>query len=188
MKTIAAITILLCLSTNALAQEKQTDQKPPTELEAFLRTKGQIIVKEFHDVRAISGEYGGHLSIETLVLYDAGSPSHKRKGLRVEVKEAGRMERENTSFLDLDEIEALSKGIAYMSKVTDEWKGTPREYTEMIFSTKGNFQVGFYVNKGQLVAFAKSGHIGATTAILDTASLNLLKKAADDGLVYLNGR
>ena len=133
-------------------------------------------------------EYGSHLTIGTLVLYDPGSPSKKRKGLRIEVKEVGRLKRENTSFLDVDEIEALSKGIAYMSKVASEWKGKPREYTEMIFSTKGDFQVAFYVNKGEFGAFANSGHIGATSAALDQESLSLLKKAADDGLVYLNGR
>lgn len=188
MKTIATVAALLCLGTGALAQEKAIEQKPPTELEAFLRTKGQIVVKEFHDVGSISGEYGSHLTVGTLVLYDPASPSKMKKGLRIEVKEGGRLERENTSFLDVDEIEALSKGLAYMSKVANEWKGKPREYTEMIFSTKGDFQVGFYVNKGELSAFAKSGHIGPTSAILDENSLSILKKAADEGLAYLNGK
>lgn len=189
MYTLAIVAAWLCLSTNALAQVKTTEQRPPTELEAFLRTKGQIIVKEFHEVRYISADYGSHLSIGTLVLYDPGSPTKKRKGLRITIKESGRLERESTSFLDVEEIEALSKGIAYMSKVANEWKGKSREYTEMIFSTKGDFEVGFYVNKdGEFGASAKSGLIGAASAHLDLESLTLLKKAADDGLTYLNAR
>ncbi|MDI3462123.1 MAG: hypothetical protein OJF50_000944 [Nitrospira sp.] len=189
MKSTAIFAVLLCLSTNALAQEKTIDQKPLTEVEAFLRTKGQIIVKEFHELRSISGEYGSHLTIGTLILYDPGSPSKKRKGLRIVVKEGGRLERENISFLDVEEIEALSKGLTYMNKVANEWKGKPREYTEMIFSTKGDFQVGFYINKeGDLGAFAKSGLIGSTSVHLDQDSMGFLKKAADDGLVYLSAR
>lgn len=188
MKTIATIAALLCLSTSAPAQEKAIEQKPNTELEGFLRTKGQIIVKEFHNLWSVSGEDGSLLSMETLVLYDPGSPSKKRKGLRITVAEAGRLVRENSSFLDVDELEALSRGMAYMSKVANEWKGKDREYTEMIFSTKGDFQVGFYVRREELRAFATSGRIGAVTAHLNQESLSLIKKAADDGLMYLNAR
>ena len=81
MKAIVIIAVLLFLGTSALAQEKQTDQKPSTELEAFLRTKGQIIAKEFHTVKTISGYAGSYLTIGTLVLYDPSAPTKKKKGL-----------------------------------------------------------------------------------------------------------
>ncbi len=189
MKFIWPLMFLLFLSSGVFAQEKQADQKQPsTELEAFLQTKGQIIVKEFHAISAISGQYGTRLTIGTLVLYEPNNPEKKKRGLRIEVQGGGRAEREHTSFLDLDEIEALSKGIAYMTLLANDWQGKNREYSEVVLSTKGDFRVGFYTSDGKLSAFAKSGHIGSVDAILSMESLQLLKTAADRGMEYLNGK
>lgn len=189
MKFVGALMFLLFLCNGVLAQEKQADQKQPsTELEAFLQTKGQIIVKEFHDLSAIAGQYGARLTIGTLVLYEPNNPERKKRGLRIEVKSGGRGEREHTSFLDLDEIEALSKGIAYMTTIANEWQGKNREYSEVVLSTKGDFHIGFYTSEGKLTAFAKSGHIGSVDAVLSMDSLQLLKTAADRGMEYLNGK
>lgn len=57
-------------------------------------------------------------------------------GIRIEVKQGGTFERSNTSFLDLEEIDSLMRGLEYMSKVATDWKGSERDYTDMIFSTK----------------------------------------------------
>jgi hypothetical protein len=61
------------------------------------------------------------------------------------VKEASRYERADMSFLDVDEMESLSKAINYMTKLAQQWARKPRDDTEVIFSTKGDFQLGFYV-------------------------------------------
>ena len=106
--------------------------------------------------------------------------------MRVEVKGGGTFDREHTSFLDIEEIDSLTKGLAYMKKLADEWKVKPREYTEVIFSTKGDFQVGFYIEKGELSSFVKSGSIGSADAILSMDSLESFKTAAENGLEYLN--
>jgi hypothetical protein len=70
------------------------------------------------------------------------------------VKEASRYERADMSFLDVDEIESLSKVINYMTKLAQQWARKPRDDTEVIFSTKGDFQLGFYVSDEKPSAFA----------------------------------
>jgi hypothetical protein len=59
---------------------------------------------------------------------------------------------------------SLSKAVDYMSKLAQQWAGKPRDYTEVIFSTKGAFQLGFYMSEGKPGAFAKAGGVGSTSA------------------------
>lgn len=189
MSTVAALILILAgsLVTDAFAQEEVTQQKPSTELELFLQTKGQIIVKEFHEIGKIPGQQGTGLTLGTLILSDLGSYTKKRKGLRVEVMGVGKSDREHTSFLDIDEIDSMIKGLAYMSKLSDEWRDKPKEYTEVAFSTKGDFKVGFFINKGELQAFVKSGPtIGSADAVLSMDSLGTLKTLSERGQEYLN--
>jgi hypothetical protein len=75
-----------------------------------------------------------------------------------------------------------------MMKLADQWSGQPREYTEVIFGTKGDFQLGFYTSEGKASAFAKSGRIGNATAYLTMATLRKVKEKVDSGLTYLKSR
>ncbi len=177
---------LLLLATTAYAQGNESQPKhSSTELEALMQTKGHIVMKEFHPVGAVAGQHGTRLSIEALILSDPSDPNIKKRGLRIEVTGSGRLEKEHTSLLDLEEVEALSKGIAYMSSLAKEWQGQSRENTEVLLSTKADFQVGFYHDKGEAMAFTKSGRIGGANAILTMDSLSQLKSVADRGLEYL---
>jgi hypothetical protein len=85
-----------------------------------------------------------------LTITDASSQNAKIKRLRIEVTEAGKFKKEDTSFLDLDEVESLSKALTYMMELSEKWKGTNRPYTEVVFSTRGSFQIGFY-HKGERI-------------------------------------
>jgi hypothetical protein len=121
-------------------------------------------VKEYHSLGTVEGAYGTSAKLDTLTLFEPGNDQQRRAGIRIEVQGGGRLEREKTSFLDMDEIDSLMKGLDYMAKVIADWQETKRDYTEMIFSTKGEFDVGFYLKDGKIQAFVKSGVIGPATA------------------------
>lgn len=183
------ISLVILFPSALFAEDKQTETKPSTELEAFLGQTGSIIVKEFHDLGKVRGLYGTGLAVGTMVVHSAGPDGKKIKGLRIEVKGARPLERESTSFLDMDEIEALTNGLAYMQELAIKWVGKPREYTEVIFSTRGDLQVGFFITEGgtKFDAFAKAGRIGAVTAHLPMDAMGQLKEKVDIGLAYLEG-
>jgi hypothetical protein len=124
----------------------------------------------------------------TFILYKPGRESQRKKGIRIELKETTRYERTGTSFLDVDEMASLSKAVDYMSKHAQQWAGKPRDYTEVIFSTKGDFQLGFYMSKGKPGAFAKSGGVGSTSAYFSMATLQKVKETVDRGLAHLSAR
>ena len=153
-------------------------QEPPTKLEAFLAKKGKIIVKDFYPAGEL--QKMGHMKLDGLVVYEPGQEAQRVRGLRVEVTEAGRLERENGSFLDLDEVESLSKAISYMESLSQKWaNGSGAPYSEVIFQSKGDFQLGFYQQGSKTGAFAKSGTIGSTTMFFDLGDLPRIKQMVD---------
>jgi hypothetical protein len=83
---------------------------------------------------------------------------------------------------------SLTKAIGYMSKLAQQWAGKPRDYTEVIFSTKGAFQLGFYMSEGKPGAFAKAGGVGSTSAYFSMATRQKVKETVDRGLAPLNAR
>jgi hypothetical protein len=145
-------------------------------------------VKEFHRLGNVPGKSGTGLTVSSVVLFEPGAESKKQKGIKIEVRGGGRFEREASSFLDLDEVEALSQAIAYITRIAGEWEGKPRDYTEVVFSSKGDFQAGLYTSEGSVTAFASSGHVSAATAFLSISSMQQLKEKVDAGFNFLKSR
>jgi len=106
----------------------------------------------------------------------------KQRGLEIEVYGGGRLEKANSSFLDVDEADSLSKALDYMINLLNKFKDENREYTEVIFATKDEFKVGFYQKGSSFTVFASSGYNREATCFLPTKSLADLKNVIDKGL------
>lgn len=181
---ICLLLIFLIAPASISAQNKGKDQ-PATKLEQFLAKKGKLIVKDSHKAGTLHGQYGTKITVDALTIYEPGKEVDKIRGLRIEVKGGGRLERSDTSFLDMDEVESLSQAITYMMGLLDKWKGANREYTEVIFSTKGDFKLGFYQKGSEVQAFSHSGIIGAASCYFTTGGLSTLKTIIDKGSTLL---
>lgn len=147
-----SICSLLC-GINALSEDKKQPE-PATKLEQFLSKTGEVIVKDFYSAGDVDS-----ITVHVVKVYEVGKEAQSIKGLRIEVREKG---RQNVSFLDTDEVEGLRKAIWLMRGLIDKFKGMNREYTEVVFSTKGNFTLGCYQKGTEVKFFVQSGGIGAT--------------------------
>jgi hypothetical protein len=187
------VTIALCLALLISCSSAQTRPSPnststkpqeaATALEAFLGKRGRLIVKDYYSLGRISGM--GSIELKGLVIYEPGG-TQKIKGLRAEVAESGRLERTNNSFIDLDELESLSQALTYMIDLAKKWNGLARDsYTEVIYTSKGEFQVGFYQQSGKLGAFCRSGSIGPADAFIEVADLEKMKTLVDQARALL---
>lgn len=166
-----------------LAQEAESSSKPATKLEAFQANTGFVVVRGYTTVGTIRG-LGGNVSVDAREFRDAGNPTRSVTGISVSVKETARLERENTSFIDAEEIESLLKGIDYISKATKDI--TSLENFEAEYRTKGDFRIVVFNNSsGQLQLAISSGRIGKTSAYLKIEQLTELRNvivAAKDKL------
>lgn len=74
-----------------------------------------------------------------------------------------------------------------MVNLSEKWKSTSREYTEVAFSTKDDFRIGFYQQETEQGSFSSGGYIGATSCLFPSMqALGSVKTIADKGLVLLN--
>jgi hypothetical protein len=176
--------IIAPMVASAQLGEGPEAKEPPTKLEAFLAEKGTLFIKDFYELGEVAGRYGANVAFKALVIYAPGQESQRLRGLKITITEGGSYERSNTSFLDLEEIESLSKAIAYMTDLSAKWKS--KEYTEVIFSTKGDFNIGFFQTGADKTAFSSCGYVSkASCYFRSMEDLISIKATVDRGLALL---
>lgn len=180
------LSLLITSGSPGHTQEEKPKQ-PATKLESFLAKKGMLIVKDFYEI----GHLGKNMDIKALVVYQPGQESQRVRGLHIEVSEYLGEHlgwRSDVSFLDFEEIQSLSNAIDYMIDLSEKWKDTNKEYTEVIFFAKGDFQIGFYQEGTKQKAFASSGLIGRRASRFSIEKLTTLKDLVDEGAAFLAGK
>jgi hypothetical protein len=100
-------------------------------------------------------------------------------GVAFNVKESGRLERENTSFIDEDEIDSLLKGLDYIQKINRSV--TTFGNFEAESRTKGDFEIAVFSSSGdQGIGLAvSSGRIGKTTTYLKVSDIERIRTLLD---------
>ena len=188
---IAAVAVLYLLFVagcgEAVNLEKESGtEEAPTKLQMFLGQKGKLIIKDFYELGEVAGRRGSKIKLEAVVLYEPGLESESIKGLKIEITSGGEYQRSDTSFLDLDEVESLSEAIRYMLDLGTKWKDTAREYTEVIFSTKGDFEMGFAQVGTRQIPVASIGRVGEVLCpFRKFEDLTSMKDIVDEGLKVL---
>ena len=173
MRKILLATILT-IPLIAVAQEQADATKvpPATKLEAFSARTGIVLVKGFTNLGTVNGM--GRVSIDVREFRDASNPKSAQYGVAFEVKESGRPERENTSYIDEDEIDSLIRGLDYISKI--DRSVTTFGNFEAQYRTKGDLSLVVFSGSGGEISLAvSSGRIGRTRAFLKLADIEQIR-------------
>ncbi|HEV7520706.1 MAG TPA: hypothetical protein VGP89_06360 [Candidatus Angelobacter sp.] len=183
---LLALTACSSAQPGAAAAKQQPKDQPSTALEALLSKHGQLVMKEFYDLGTVRDM--GRVQLQALVI-SAPSGAQKTKGLKIQVTEAGNYERESAAFLDVDELEGLAQALVYMSDAAAKWDGQSHApYTEIIYTSKSEVQIGFYRKGSETRAFCKTGSIGTATAYLKMEQLPTLKGFVDQAITLLKSK
>jgi hypothetical protein len=194
MKRLSALLIIFALLGCSEAQTASSrgaaapqEKQPNTAIETFMGRRGVLLIKEFYDLGRMSGT--GGIRVQALIIREQSGAARKTKGLRIEVTEAGRLERTNVSFVDLEELQGLSDGLAYMADLAKKWVPTAGDpYTEVEYISKGEFRIGFYKDKSGFRAFCQSGVIGSVQASVDISGLLGMKTLVDQAITLLKDK
>ena len=173
MRKILLATILT-IPLIAVAQEQADATKvpPATKLEAFSARTGIVLVNGFTKLGTVNGM--GRVSIDVREFRDASNPKSAQYGVAFEVKESGRLERENTSYIDEDEIDSLIRGLDYISKI--DRSVTTFGNFEAQYRTKGDLSLVVFSGSGGEISLAvSSGRIGRTRAFLKLADIEQIR-------------
>jgi hypothetical protein len=176
MRLVAVVLMILGSSAYSYGQDQSEQQKAPaTKLEAFQARTGIVLIRGYTTVGTIRG-LGGTVSVDAREFRDASNPNSPRAtGISISVKETGRLERENTSYVDVEEVDSLVKGIEYIGKIGKDV--TKQEMFEADYRTKGDLRIGvFNDSKGAISAVVSTGRIGRTTAYIKLQELDELRR------------
>jgi hypothetical protein len=144
-----------------------------TKLERFAAKHGVAVVRGFTEIGELSGEYGGAVQVGAAELMNAAS-GEKERGIWIQVKEAGSLERENTSSVDYDEIDSLLAGIDYIAKANASV--TKLRNWQADYATRGDFRVSTFSSaNGDVMASVASGQIGGTHIFVTRENLARLR-------------
>lgn len=187
---VAILVVWFCMvaATGPVSQEPEGEKKdePATKLEAFLATRGQLIIKDVYSLGTVPGQYAGHVKIAAVVVYMPDGEGEAAKGLTIEVNDGAKYERSDTAYLDLEELEGLSEAVRYMAKLVASWQETNKDYSEVVFSTKADSKVGFFQSGKKQAAFASCGRVDTVRCFLISPSaLGVLGGMVDRGLELL---
>lgn len=166
----AAVMFVSCVPVQA-QQLAQSEAPPKTKIEAFQAQTGAVVIKGYSEIGKVNAM--GSAEVSAMEFTDA-STSKKQSGVLIEIKAAGRLENEDRSFIDYDEINALLEGLDYIGRATGDV--TKLGQFEATYKTKGYFSAtAFNDASGKISAAVKSGYIRPATAYLSLEQLKELR-------------
>jgi hypothetical protein len=118
-----------------------------TKAQAFIARKGALVMKEFHPISTVESVYDGEMEIETLVFsVMRGHQVDRTYGVKVTCRTGDENYQQDVSLVDLDELPELLDGLRYLDEKYKQLTSVGiTDYTELNYSTKGLFSVGFYL-------------------------------------------
>jgi hypothetical protein len=179
------VVILACAYVYAQDRSAQPPA-PKTRVETFEAQSGIVIIRGFSVVGELKGALGGITTVQSMEFTNAANRS-KEFGISIDIKETGRLERSNRSFIDYDEIESLLKGLDYVGKI--DKSVTPLDNFQADFRTRGGFQISTFnsaANGGRTMVALQSGAIGSTSMYLNMEDLPRFRDMIANGKAKLD--
>jgi hypothetical protein len=155
----------------------------PTRIEALLATPNVVLVTDYY---RIDMRFGPSMRIDAVVVEAVDTPA-RLKGLRVQVRDnENRSRQEGTSYLDLDELQKLSRALTSMADLAVKWTGNDdRQATELSFTSAGGFRLAIRQSARIPRAYLSTGLIDPVVTSIDVSELSTLKHAFDEALAVL---
>ena len=157
-----------------------------TRIEALLATPNLVLVTDYY---RIDMRFGPSMRMDAVVV-EAVDSRTRLKGLRVQVRDnENRSRQEGTSYMDIDELTKLSRGLTSMAQLAAKWTGhDDRQAMELSFTSAGGFRLAIRQSARIPRAYLSTGLIDPVVTSIDIAELATLKDAFDQALGILNSK
>ncbi len=157
----------------------------PTRIESLLATPNVVLAADYY---RIDMRFGPAIRIDAVVV-EAVDTRTRVKGLRVQVRDPeNRSRQEGSSFIDIEELTRLSRGLSSMVELAAKWTHDDRQATEVSFTTAGGFRLAIRHSARIPRAFLSTGLLDPVVTSIEIAELPTLKQAFDQALAILNSK
>ena len=181
MRPAVLILLMLIVCGSALAQRPGPEFRRPlacepleprTKLEAIDARYERILIKGFSQI-AILEARGGNIRVDAVELKDPVAPA-RATGIVVAIRESTENQRENRSFIDYEEIDALTKTLDALARVNET--ATRLTGFEARYRTLGDLEVNvFRQSRSGTASSLASGICDRVTVLLTLDDLNKLR-------------
>lgn len=157
-----------------------------TRIEGLLASPNTVLVSDYY---YIDTRFGPNLRMEAVVVEAVGAAA-RLKGLRVQVRDdENRRRQEGTSYMDLEELEALSRGLTSMAELAGQWTGRDdRRASELTFTSNGGFRLAIRQSARLPRAYLSTGLLDPVVTSIEITELGTLKVALDQALAVLQSK
>lgn len=159
--------------------------EPATKLEALDAQVGAVIIKNSTYIGSVSG-FSGIVMVTSYEFVEAQT-GRKDYGLGIELRDTGRSERdgrEARTYVDYDEIDALIRGIDYISRIE---RSASLENFEAQFRTRGELTVSTFIRpNGSLQSEVAIGLFRRAAITISLGKLADFRKLVADAKVTLD--
>ena len=157
-----------------------------TRIEALLATPNIVLMTDHY---YIDTRFGPNLRIDAIVV-EAVDSQTRLKGVRLQVRDPNsRGRQEGTSYMDLDELTRLSRGLASMVELASKWTGhDDRRANELSFTSAGGFRLAIRQSLRVPRAYLSTGLYDPVVTSIELVELGTLKEAFDQALAILNSK
>ena len=189
---VLVVTVLASCPARAWAQVRDPRPLPmavepylPTRIEALLATPNQVLMVDYY---RIDMRFGPSMRMDAVIV-DAVDTRTRFKGLRVQVRDPeNRSRQEGTSFIDIEELTSLTRGLSSMAELAAKWTHDDRQATELSFTSAGGFRLAIRQSARVPRAFLSTGLLDPVVTSIDLAELPTLKLAFEQALAILNSK
>jgi hypothetical protein len=169
---LVTLVLVLCSALPVAGQTAEEAPAPPTKLEAFMAQGGAVIVRGFSRIGEIHGRDEAGAAVDAQEVTNAAS-GEKAYGITITVKGAGASATERTSYIDYDEIDALTRSLDALVKV--DRSATQLAEFRADYRTRDGLEVSTFGGSQPLRAAISSGHRVRVTALVPWPELAKLK-------------
>ena len=149
--------------------QDQTTEYELSNIEKLLSKSGTLVRKEFIEIGRVQTA-----RVQALILTELITNA-KMYGVRLEYEHSNRLGNNETrmAYLDQDEVDDLIKSIGILKSRV--FNTAPDNHTEVAYSSRGGFELGCYLNKGQWISYLKyRKYDNETTVLLKQTDYDLL--------------
>lgn len=158
------------------------DGEPKTKLEQFQFQTGSVVIKGYSEIGKLNAL--GSVTVLAMEFTDAATGA-KQQGVVIEVKEDGRLEVKDRSFIDYEEVDALLAGLDYILVASPSV--TQLSSFEATYRTKGNFAVStFSSGYSGIGASIQCGYLRPASAYLSLEQLHKFRALVAEAKLRLD--
>lgn len=174
---------LLTLGVLAFSTDAQTTNAPRTQLETLETRTNVLIVKGSVEIGTITCSAGGAL----VAAKESTDVSTGQRAVGVSVVVRGRDGKQDTSYVDYDELDSLIKALGLMN--TPPWSDTALPQIEANYITKDGLRVASANtrNNAAMEAIVQSTHACQASAYLTISQLITFRSLIEQAKAKLDG-